>query len=120
MYEGDHIMAQLEKLQRTNKLSRLFVVFLAAMILTSTATLFAQQSPRIHPQSTSTTTNVNQKETNNMTQVSTAAATTKAADAIRPFHVNFPEAALVNLRRRIAATKWPEREPVSDATQGVQ
>src|SRR5215213_3864052 len=93
MYEGDHVMAQLEKLQRTNKLSRLFVVFLAAMISTSTATLFAQQSPRIDPQSPtkSTTTNVNQKETNNMTQVSTAAATTKGADAIRPFHVNFPE-----------------------------
>src|SRR5829696_8675755 len=98
MYEGDHVMAQLEKLQRTNKLSRLF--FLAAMISTSTATLFAQQSPRIDP-TKSTTTNVNQKETNNMTQVSTAAATTKAADAIRPFHVNFPEAALVDLRRRI-------------------
>src|SRR5215212_8918020 len=75
--------------------------------------------PRIDP-TKSTITNVNQKETNNMTQVSTAAATTKAADAIRPFHVNFPEAALVDLRRRIAATKWPEREPVSDATQGVQ
>src|SRR5215213_1158509 len=90
MYEGDHVMAQPEKLQRTNKLSRLFVVFLAAMISTSTATLFAQQSPRIDP-TKSTTTNVNQKETNNMTQVSTAAATTKSADAIRPFHVNFPE-----------------------------
>jgi pimeloyl-ACP methyl ester carboxylesterase len=41
-------------------------------------------------------------------------------DAIRPFHINIPEAALVDLRRRIAATKWPERELVSDATQGVQ
>jgi len=40
--------------------------------------------------------------------------------AIRPFHINVPEAALVDLRRRIAATTWPERETVSDATQGVQ
>jgi pimeloyl-ACP methyl ester carboxylesterase len=40
--------------------------------------------------------------------------------AIRPFRINVPEAALVDLRRRIAATKWPERETVSDATQGVQ
>jgi pimeloyl-ACP methyl ester carboxylesterase len=40
--------------------------------------------------------------------------------AIRPFHVGFPEAALVDLRRRINATRWPERETVSDATQGVQ
>ena len=41
-------------------------------------------------------------------------------DAIRPFHVNVPEADLVDLRRRIAATKWPKPETVADATQGVQ
>ena len=41
-------------------------------------------------------------------------------DVIRPFHVNFPEAELTELRRRINATKWPEREPVADASQGVQ
>ena len=40
--------------------------------------------------------------------------------AIRPFRVDVPEEALVDLRKRIAATKWPERETVSDATQGVQ
>ena len=40
--------------------------------------------------------------------------------AIRPFHVTFPEAELIELRRRIHATKWPERETVADATQGVQ
>ena len=40
--------------------------------------------------------------------------------AIRPFNVNFPEAELTELRRRINATKWPEREPVADASQGVQ
>jgi pimeloyl-ACP methyl ester carboxylesterase len=48
-------------------------------------------------------------------------AVTEAATAeIRPFHVNFPEEQLADLRRRIAATQWPERETVSDATQGVQ
>ena len=41
-------------------------------------------------------------------------------DAIRPFHVNVPEAELTELRRRINATKWPERETVTDASQGVQ
>ncbi|HEY4816832.1 MAG TPA: epoxide hydrolase [Candidatus Acidoferrum sp.] len=41
-------------------------------------------------------------------------------DAIRPFHVNFPEAELTELRRRINATKWLERETVTDASQGVQ
>ena len=47
----------------------------------------------------------------------------QAADknAIRPFpHVNFPDAELAELRRRINATRWPERETVTDATQGVQ
>jgi pimeloyl-ACP methyl ester carboxylesterase len=41
-------------------------------------------------------------------------------DAIRPFRVNVPEEALVDLRRRIAATRWPDRETVNDQSQGVQ
>jgi pimeloyl-ACP methyl ester carboxylesterase len=41
-------------------------------------------------------------------------------NAIRPFQVNVPEAELTELRRRINATKWPDRETVTDATQGVQ
>ena len=41
--------------------------------------------------------------------------------AIRPFHGNaVPEAELIELRKRISATKWPEREPVADPSQGVQ
>jgi pimeloyl-ACP methyl ester carboxylesterase len=43
-----------------------------------------------------------------------------ANESIRPFHVKVPDAALTDLRRRIAATNWPERESVGDATQGVQ
>src|SRR5262249_15678130 len=39
---------------------------------------------------------------------------------IRPFRVNFPEERLVDLRRRIAATQWPEKETVADTSQGVQ
>jgi pimeloyl-ACP methyl ester carboxylesterase len=39
---------------------------------------------------------------------------------IRPFHVNVQEAELTELRRRINATRWPERETVTDASQGVQ
>jgi hypothetical protein len=39
---------------------------------------------------------------------------------IRPFHVNVPEAELTELRRRVSATKWPERETVTDQSQGVQ
>ena len=40
--------------------------------------------------------------------------------AIHPFHVDVPETELTELRRRINATKWPERETVTDASQGVQ
>jgi pimeloyl-ACP methyl ester carboxylesterase len=48
-------------------------------------------------------------------------AAAPANDAIRPFPgVHVPEDALVDLRRRILATRWPDRETVSDASQGVQ
>jgi len=40
--------------------------------------------------------------------------------SIRPFQVNTPETELTELRRRINATRWPERETVPDASQGVQ
>ena len=44
----------------------------------------------------------------------------ESATDVRPFHVEVPEEELVDLRRRIAATRWPERETVADQTQGVQ
>jgi len=43
----------------------------------------------------------------------------KAGDAIRPFRIDIPAAALADLRRRIAATRWPDKETVSDQSQGV-
>ena len=59
-----------------------------------------------------------------MTQtIATPQGSKQAADknAIRPFpKVNIPETELTELRRRINATRWPERETVTDATQGVQ
>jgi pimeloyl-ACP methyl ester carboxylesterase len=39
---------------------------------------------------------------------------------IRPFRVNFPDSALEDLKRRVRATLWPDRETVPDTTQGVQ
>jgi pimeloyl-ACP methyl ester carboxylesterase len=39
---------------------------------------------------------------------------------IRPFHISVPQTAIVDLRRRIAATRWPEKETVTDQSQGVQ
>ena len=47
-------------------------------------------------------------------------ATAASSDAIRPFRINVPEADLVDLRRRIAATRWPDRETVNDRSQGIQ
>ena len=44
---------------------------------------------------------------------------TGEATAIRPFHVDIPEEALEDLRRRIVATQWPEKETVPDDSQGV-
>ncbi len=57
-----------------------------------------------------------------MRALPSAAQTVAAAgdDTIRPFHVNFPDDALVDLRQRITATRWPEKETVTDASQGVQ
>jgi pimeloyl-ACP methyl ester carboxylesterase len=43
-----------------------------------------------------------------------------AGDSIRPFHVDVPNAALVDLHRRLVATRWPEQETVTDRSQGVQ
>jgi len=57
------------------------------------------------------------------TDVLVAAAPTTGASvdaaAIRPFTVRVPQTALVELRRRIVATRWPERETVADTSQGV-
>jgi pimeloyl-ACP methyl ester carboxylesterase len=47
-------------------------------------------------------------------------ASAAAENAIRPFRVNIPEEQLIDLRRRIAATQWPDRETVTDTSQGVQ
>jgi pimeloyl-ACP methyl ester carboxylesterase len=54
----------------------------------------------------------NQNITNNMNKMNNK--------DIRPFHVNIPEEELVELRRRINSTRWPEKETVMDQSQGVQ
>src|SRR5918994_3893700 len=54
----------------------------------------------------------NQNITNNMKYMNSS--------DIRPFNVNVPETELIELRRRINATRWPDRETVTDSSQGVQ
>lgn len=54
---------------------------------------------------------------------SDANATTRvvaADESIRPFRASFPDSAITELRQRIAATRWPDRETVSDRSQGAQ
>src|ERR1700733_11638019 len=58
-----------------------------------------------------------------MSAVSSSAASSAVASegsAIRPFQFKASEEALTDLRRRVSATQWPERETVTDASQGVQ
>ena len=47
-------------------------------------------------------------------------STVESATEVRPFRVEIPEAELAELRRRVAATRWPSRELVDDRSQGVQ
>src|SRR5262245_27454048 len=48
-----------------------------------------------------------------------SAAWAAAADAIRPFRIDVPEQDLADLRRRLAATRGPDKETVADESQGV-
>ena len=54
------------------------------------------------------------------TLLATKAHAASEGETIRPFHVNVPEEQLVDLRRRVKATLWPDKETVTDASQGVQ
>ena len=54
------------------------------------------------------------------TQLDSVTVTDNSLAAIRPFRINIPEAELVDLRRRVLATRWPDRETVTDQSQGVQ
>ena len=41
-------------------------------------------------------------------------------DSIRTFHINVPDEQLVDLRQRLAATRWPDKETVNDESQGIR
>ena len=59
-------------------------------------------------------------EASGASQPSTPPHAATGDDTVRPFSAHFPDADLADLRRRIVATRWPEKETVSDVTQGVQ
>ena len=85
-------------------LSRLLVVLLAAMIFPAPTSIVLAQQPA-------------------QTGTQTARAGSARAggdDSVRPFRVHIPQEALDDLRRRIASTRWPDKETVADRSQGVQ
>jgi Epoxide hydrolase N terminus len=47
-------------------------------------------------------------------------AAASEARAVRPFKIKIPDARLADLRRRILATRWPDRETIADDIQGIQ
>src|SRR5215471_15996904 len=53
------------------------------------------------------------------TVLPTRPAPAAGTDAIRPFRINIPGSALADLRKRIKATRWPDKETVTDDSQGV-
>ena len=63
----------------------------------------------------------NQPKESNMTTATIEPAATQrpAAETIRPFRVHVSEEAVADLRRRLAATRWPDKETVADRSQGA-
>jgi pimeloyl-ACP methyl ester carboxylesterase len=55
-----------------------------------------------------------------MIATSGLSAIAQSSDAIRPFHIKVSETALSDLRQRVAATRWPDKETVTDQSQGVK
>jgi hypothetical protein len=111
--QGENTMPEFEKVLDTTKaqttsafspLSRFLIVLLAAMMsLATSATVLAQQPAQ------------NRAQPHSAVEVRTG-----EDGAIRPFHLNAPQEALDELRRQLAATRWPDHETVTDRSQGVQ
>ena len=118
---------QLEIVQYTAKghaaggpslLSRFLVVlFAAATPLTPIASVHAQQPAQTAMQNQGGAAIIKTQTEVAMTQTGTARPTD--TNAIRAFRIKVPQEALDDLRRRIAATQWPEKETVADQSQGM-
>ncbi len=92
------------KARTTRLVGRFLVVLLAAAVtLTAPAAVLAQQ-----PAATDTP------------APGVAQSGAGEGEAVRPFRVRLPQEALDDLRRRLAATRWPDRETVADRSQGVR
>ena len=60
------------------------------------------------------------RETVTIAQAATASRAPASDPSIRPFRAHFPDEALTDMKRRIAATRWPDKETVADDSQGVE
>jgi pimeloyl-ACP methyl ester carboxylesterase len=105
-------------------ISRLCLAALGVAICTSPAAAQAQT----HAAAASPSNQPTPSRTPVMTQLTTVDAAASVAtqrktasdDAIRPFRAHVPDADVADLRRRLAATRWPDKETVADASQGAQ
>jgi pimeloyl-ACP methyl ester carboxylesterase len=131
MENKEKTMTNLEKLQFNAKANRTFgtlgqralVSIIAVAVMAFAVPTYVQTVPATETHSVSSfreATTIRQKETKMTQAVKVQSAASAENKSIRPFRINVPEDAIVDLRRRINATKWPERETVTDATQGVQ
>jgi hypothetical protein len=98
--------------------STVAVAVMAFAVPTYAQTVAATEANSVGSYSAETTTKQQEPKMSPATKERSGASAED--ESIRPFQVNIPDTALADLRRRIAATKWPERETVTDATQGVQ
>jgi pimeloyl-ACP methyl ester carboxylesterase len=118
---------QLETMQYTAKgrvagcfglLARFLVVlFATAMPLAPIASVLAQQPAQTAGQKQGAAAIIKTQTEIAIAQPGTVRATD--TNAIRPFRIKMPQEALNDLRRRIAATQWPEKETVADQSQGL-
>ena len=88
-------------------------------IATTAATLAILGGAAVYAQDNGGLPNYEAKGTISMAQAQTQGKT-EGGDAVRPFSIHFPDEALADLKRRIAATRWPPQETVKDQSQGVQ
>jgi pimeloyl-ACP methyl ester carboxylesterase len=101
-------MKPLERLTRRESLRTGVFVIAAMAVLALSSTSPRRVGPALFP----------------VTAVDVSAATPMVSEnddtAIRPFRVNVPDGDLTDLRRRLAATRWPDKETVADRSQGAQ
>ena len=95
-------------------LARLGGTFALALLLLAAASLTVAATPKEQ------TTNQSEDDSTNVQPVLFVQPQSDDAAAIRAFRVKIPEADLVDLRRRIQATRWPDKETVKDQSQGIQ